>query len=85
MMENITSPFKEALQAIIPGKNFSVDLNGISHSSQLSDEQFEELQNWCSYHANPSWATGLSMIDAADLIVKSAEEKLIERKQEKEF
>lgn len=30
------------------------------------------LQDWCSDNARPSWATGLSMIEAAELIVDQA-------------
>jgi hypothetical protein len=38
----------------------------------LTDKQVSDLQDWCSLNARPEWATGLSMIEAAELIVRGA-------------
>ena len=62
--------FREAIQAII-GKPCPVKTPIIS-LSELNDDETMALQDWCSNNANPLWATGLSMMEAAELIVKSA-------------
>ena|ERR1700748_2929637 len=38
----------------------------------LTGFQVMELQDWCSINAHPEWATGLSMLEAAEMIVQSA-------------
>jgi hypothetical protein len=38
----------------------------------MVDQDLQILQDWCAYYAQPTWATGLSMIEAAELIVKGA-------------
>jgi hypothetical protein len=40
-------------------------------ASEMGDEVID-LQDWCSDNAQPDWATGLSMIEAAELIVSQA-------------
>lgn len=46
-----------------------------SHGTQyMVEEDYLVLQDWASDHANPTWATGLSMIEAAELIVSLAVE-----------
>jgi len=62
---------KEALEAVVgipcpftlPQRSFS-ELNG----SRL----VTEIQDWCAIHSRPGWATGLSMMEAAELIVEQA-------------
>ena len=65
------SPFKEALVAIT-GKEPPFDLTGIYESRHISDDIIDDLQAWCADNSNPHWATGLSMLEAADLIVDGA-------------
>ena len=61
--------FREALRAII-GKYPPMHVPPFG-SREMGDAVIE-LQDWCSYNANPDWATGLSMIEAAELIVDQA-------------
>jgi hypothetical protein len=44
------------------------------HSHDYTDAENEKLQDWCSMHARPHWATGLGLIEAAELIVQGAVE-----------
>ena len=61
--------FREALHAIIGGyPPMEVPLYS---ASEMGDEVLE-LQDWCASNARPEWATGLSMIEAAELIVQQA-------------
>lgn len=62
--------FKEALESLTGKKlPFRVPSYG---ASRMSGENQYKLQEWCVQNANPLWATGLSMIEAAELIVQSA-------------
>lgn len=63
-------PLREALASII-GKDPPDFVRG-HNTSGLSDKQILDLQDWCSVNARPHWATGLSMIEAAELIVAGA-------------
>lgn len=63
-------PFREALQFVV-GKEPPAYVKGFGIEG-LTDSQLTELQDWCSLNARPEWATGLSMIEAAELIVKGA-------------
>lgn len=64
------APFREALAAVV-GKDPPDYVKG--HGTLgLTDQQMLELQDWCSLNARPHWATGLSMIEAAELIVQGA-------------
>ena len=38
----------------------------------LTDEQHDELQSWCSEHVKPSWLTGIGLMDAAETQVCEA-------------
>lgn len=68
--ERAPSPFRDALRAV-SGAEPPAFVRG--HSSQgYTDEENEKLQDWCGSHTRPHWATNLSMIDAAELIVESA-------------
>lgn len=71
MADVIQSPFAEAIESII-GVPPPFDLSGVFYSHEIDDENFIKLQDWCSLHARPAWATGISMVDAADHIVKEA-------------
>lgn len=62
--------FKNALESIT-GKKLPMRVPPFK-ASRMSDENQLKLQEWCVSNANPIWATGLSMIEAAELIVQSA-------------
>lgn len=57
----IANPLHEAIAAII-GKPVPEGLEG------------EDLQNFVTQNANPYWATGDGIIEAAELLVKRAQE-----------
>ncbi len=63
-------PFREALQAVV-GKAPPAYVKGFGLGG-LTGKQVSDLQDWCSLNARPEWATGLSMIEAAELIVEGA-------------
>lgn len=62
--------FREALAAIV-GKDPPEYVRGHGLKG-MTDKQVEELQDWCSMNARPEWATGLSMLEAAEMIVEEA-------------
>lgn len=62
--------FKEALESLT-GKKLPMRVPRFK-ASRMSDENQYKLQEWCVNNANPPWATGLSMIEAAELIVQGA-------------
>lgn len=72
-MKRRDAPFLEALQALV-GKRPPAFCRGVYASRELDDDQIQRLQGWCADNARPAWATGLSMIEAADLIVDGAVE-----------
>jgi hypothetical protein len=39
---------------------------------ELLQSEVEALQQWCVNHARPSWATGISIMEAADRLVQEA-------------
>lgn len=63
-------PFREALAAVV-GKEPPEYVRGFGFS-EMTEKQKDELQSWCSLNARPHWATGLSMIEAAETIVEGA-------------
>ena len=66
------SPLAEVLRAMI-GEDPPVDLTGVYSIDEIdSDEDWEVLQNWASCNAKPGWATGYGILEAADLVVRSA-------------
>lgn len=69
IIEGVSNYFREALKALI-GKYPPMDVP--PYGSQLMGDKVTELQDWCSDNSNPPWATGLSMIEAAELIVDQA-------------
>lgn len=44
----------------------------LSGTQGMPDEDYLELQDWAAYYAQPAWATGISIIESAELIVSSA-------------
>jgi hypothetical protein len=65
------SPLLAALLAITgaPPPDY---LRGVKALGALSPEQLQHLQDWASYNARPDWATGESILDAAQLLVARA-------------
>ena len=72
--EEIENPFRDVLYSLVgvePPK-FVIDQ---VFSNEFTDDEITELQEWCVDNLGerqPSWATGLSMIESADLIIKGA-------------
>lgn len=66
------NPLWDALLAIT-GVEPPDYVRGLYSASHLED-RVDELQSWCSENARPHWATGLSMLEAAELIVGGAVE-----------
>lgn len=76
-------PFRDAIEVLVgplpllTGKgNYPLreTLDRVYSSGELSDADYSRLHDYCSGHRNPAWATGTSMIEAADLIVAQAVE-----------
>lgn len=70
--ETPKDPFREALAAVV-GKEPPEYVRGFG-LREMTGKQVSDLQDWCSVNARPEWATGLSMIEAAELIVEGAVE-----------
>jgi hypothetical protein len=64
------SPFREALRAVT-GKEPPDYVRGFGFH-HVAEERQDELHSWCAMNASPVWATGTSMIEAAELIVAGA-------------
>lgn len=62
--------FQEALELLV-GKPCPIQVPRFG-TEGLSDKDVSSLQDWCSSNARPRWATGLSMMEAAELIVEGA-------------
>ena len=65
------NPFADALGSVIGEKvPDDIDLSGAWCFNDIKGEDAkEDLHNWCSVNCRPFWATGLSMIEAAELSV----------------
>ncbi len=63
-------PLREALLAVT-GKEPPAYVKG-HNILNLTDHQVMALQDWCSLNARPEWATGLSILEAAEMIVQGA-------------
>jgi hypothetical protein len=71
-------PFRDAIESLIGvlplmigSDNFPIakNLENILYSKELDDETLGRLCDYCNLHPNPVWATGESIICAANLIV----------------
>ena len=65
----------EALRTVSPSieeADCDFDFSGVHHSDEIPDAIAEALQDYCALHARPAWATGGSIIEAADLLVARA-------------
>ena len=69
----VDNPLTEALRAIT-GAEPPTYTHGAFSCDDLPDCAVFHLQDWCSLHARPDWATGLGVLEAADLIVQLAVE-----------
>jgi hypothetical protein len=74
-------PFTDAIESLIGvlplmtgSDNFPIaqNLENILYSKDLDDETIGRLCDHCNLHPNPVWATGGSLICAANLIVERA-------------
>lgn len=64
------NPIREALKAFT-GKEPPAFVRGYD-TSGLSDAENQELQYWAVDNAKPKWATGIGLIEAAELLVAEA-------------
>jgi hypothetical protein len=65
-------PIREALKGLV--RKEPPDFVKGYDLKQLTDQQMLALQDWCSLNVRPQWATGLSVIEAAELMVAGAVE-----------
>lgn len=64
--------FKEALEALT-GRSCPIEVPRYG-TTGMTDEALMALQDWCCMNARPSWATGLAMMEGAELVVEGAAE-----------
>lgn len=69
--ETPENPLADAIEAIV-GERPPIETAFAYRWNDLSEADKHWLQDWCSERARPEWATGLSMIEAAELIVEQA-------------
>lgn len=69
IVEEVPNYFLEALKAVM-GKTPPMAVP--PYEALPMGNAMVQLQDWCATYANPPWATGLSMIEAAELIVSQA-------------
>lgn len=67
------NPFSDAIEALV-GEKPPLETQCAFDFNDLCESDKEWIQDWCSERASPHWATGLSMIEAAELIVAQAVE-----------
>ena len=67
------NPLIDTIESII-GKRPLVETVGAYDFDDLTEDEKEEVQNFCSFYARPGWSTGLGIIEAAEIIVKLAVE-----------
>lgn len=65
------APLREALIAIT-GKEPTLNLLNIKHLNELTPEDQNLLYEWCTQNRRPYWATGLGVLEAAELLVRTA-------------
>lgn len=71
MTEYLKNPIFDALRALtgVDPPKFTL---GVISTGDLSEDDQIALQCWCVNNVEPYWATGLSLMDAADSIVDEA-------------
>ena len=67
------NPLAEAIESVV-GEPPPLETVGAYRFNDLSQADQEWIQDWCGCRARPYWATGLAMIEAAELIVEQAVE-----------
>lgn len=70
----VEDPLFEALTHLLREEP-PLPLTGVFNTNEISDEDYEILQHWASdtiSKSGLSWATGLSMLDCANVIVSGA-------------
>lgn len=67
------NPLAEAIEVVV-GERPPLETVGAYRFNDLSQSDQSWIQDWCGNLARPEWATGLSMIEAAELIVEQAVE-----------
>ncbi len=65
------APLREALIAIT-GKEPCLNLLNVKHSNELTPQEQNHLYEWCTQNRRPYWATGLGVLEAAELLVLTA-------------
>ena len=69
----VRAPFRDALIAIT-GADPPWSMIGVYCFDDIETEYQDDLSDWASANSRPRWATGLSMIESAELIVLQAVE-----------
>ena len=67
----LESPLFDALQAILC-QDPPMFLKKKFSASELTDDEYTSLQDWCSNNRNLEWETGTGIIEAAESIVLAA-------------
>ncbi len=70
---DVVNPLADALEALL-GIRPELTTSGAYSFNDLNNEDQEWIQDFCSFHCKPHWATGCSMLEAAELIVQQAVE-----------
>jgi hypothetical protein len=72
----VKEPLKEAIERII-GKEPSFDFDGAYRFSELPAAALNQIEDWCSLeisgHGVAGWATGSSVVSAAEIMVEEAQ------------
>lgn len=61
-------------KGVIPSSHTPPDLSAIAKAADLGDDDHLNLSDWCSFHAQPRWATGSGLLEAAEWIISTAVE-----------
>ncbi len=72
MNKRIENPYFDVLKSITGDNNPPEFCKGIFNTSELSDDNYENLQEWCLNNSNLEWSTGIGFLEAADHIVEEA-------------
>lgn len=65
------SPLRDVLRAFT-GKEPPAFVGEHYDVSQLSDAEKDVLHAWCAQNVRPDWATGIGLMEAAELMVQEA-------------
>lgn len=70
-INDVSDPLYEALAALTRAEPPEI-VRGLISAEELTDEQFSQLHDWAADNVVPDWATGIGLIDAAEMLVRSA-------------